>query len=96
MMFEIPVLALNDDIHSTSYHTRTANYANGAIFMKECLCPAHLVDYKIRYINIWDLENNDFVRLFEIVEGCVSATSAEKADAFNILWAIGTEDFYDV
>ena len=42
------------------------------------------------------LENDDFVRLFEIVEGCVSATSAEKADAFNILWAIGTEDFYDV
>lgn len=96
MLYEIPVLALNDDNHSTSYHTRTADYTNGAIFMKECLCPAHLVDYKIRYIHICDLENDDFVRLFEIVEGCVSATSAEKADAFNILWAIGTEDFYDV
>lgn len=95
MLYEIPVLALNDDNHSTSYHTRTADYANGAAFMKECLCPAHLVDYKIRYIHICDLENDDLERLFEIVEGYIPATSAEKADAFNILWAIGTEDFYN-
>ena len=95
MVYEIPVLALNDDNHSPSYHTRSANFANAVAFMKECLCPAHLVDYKIKHIHICDLEDDASIRLFDILNGAIPATDAERADAFNVLWlhSQATEDF---
>ena len=97
MLYEIPVLALNDDNHSPSYHTRSAHFANAVAFMKECLCPAHLVDYKIKHIYICDLEDDASVRLFEILEGSIAATDAERVNAFNTLWlhSKATEDFYN-
>ena len=95
MMYEIPVLALNDRSNPVSYHTRSVNYRTAQDFMKYCLCPAHLVDYKIRYVDIDDCKG-DMEDIFDMVVGIKTATSAEKADAFNILWAIGTEDFDNV
>jgi hypothetical protein len=58
-MSKIQVLALNDDNHATCFVTRGSFYSDAGEFMKKCLLKPHTVEYDLRFVYIYDIDEEE-------------------------------------
>lgn len=89
------VLALDDDNHSVSFVSEDGvEYADAAVFMRDCLLHPHGFFYDVRMITLveeyYEAVDEDFDK---VQFGCGPMT-AEWKEAFERLWEVSQEDFY--
>lgn len=83
------VLALNDDIHDTSFITEDGQYFSDYTGIIQFLTTPHLENYRIRYVYLLNIpeDNIDATEAFNILD-IRGATSERFNKSFNLLWAL--------
>lgn len=83
------VLALNDDVHNTSFITEDGQYFSNYTDIIQFLATPHLENYRIRYVYLLNIpeDNIDATEAFSILD-IWGATSEKFNKSFNLLWAL--------
>ena len=74
----IPVLALDDDNHSTCYVTHNGYWHDADSFMKELLCKPHTVEYKIKNIPLI------YLNTMLVYDGMTTEEMFDRVDDYRI------------
>lgn len=94
----VRTLALNDSYHDVEFVTDDwHSYSDACSFMTHRLCTPHSDRYDIKGFALEDhqeipgVDEDEIIRLFDILIGVINANEEEWHAAFDLLWKYGSE-----